>query len=173
MVVTRCDLPTSTAIESEMVQRAFFTDSYRVPLRRADASVVDIFIAIFGHHPVWLKSVLLVRHRVGALFGLRAARASQILGPAKAESYRVGQDIGRWPIHFLGESELVAGTNDKHLDFRVSVLRHGSGEAAFATISTVCRTHNGFGNAYLRLIAPFHSWGVQYLLSRASQAGRL
>jgi Protein of unknown function (DUF2867) len=173
MDVTRCDLPINTAIDIELIRHAFFTDSYRVPLRRADASVVDIFFAVFGHHPVWLKSVLLIRHRVGALIGLRAARTSQIWGPAKAENYRVGQDIGRWPIHFLGDSELVAGTNDKHLDFRVSVLRHGSSEAAFATISTVCRTHNGFGDGYLRLIAPCHSWGVQYLLSRASQAGRL
>jgi len=99
IAVTRCDLPTSTAIDGELIQHAFFTDSYRVPLRDADASVFDIFFAVFGHHPVWLKTVLLVRHRVGALFGLRASRTSQILGPAKAESYRVGQDIGRWPIH--------------------------------------------------------------------------
>ena len=173
MAVTRCDLPTDTAIDRELIQHAYFTDSYRVPLQRADAPVVDIFFAVFGHHPAWLKAVLLERHRLGALFGLRAARVSQILSPAKASSYRVGQHIGPWPIHFLGESELVAGANDKHLDFRVSVLMHSSNQAAFATISTVCRTHNWFGKLYLRVIAPFHSWGVQFLLSKASRAGRL
>lgn len=173
MAVSRCDLPLSTAIDGELIRHAYFTDSYRVPLRRTDASVVDIFFAIFGHHPAWMKALLLARHRLGALVGLRAARASQIISPAKAENYRVGQDIGRWPIHFLGDNELVAGTDGRHLDFRVSVLKDGSSEAPFATLSTVCRTHNGFGRAYLRLIVPFHRWGVQYLLSRASQNGWL
>jgi hypothetical protein len=82
MVVTRCDLPTDTAIDPELIRYAFFTDSYRVRLRRANASVVDIFFAVFGHHPAWLKAVLLARHRVGALIGLRAARTSQILNPS-------------------------------------------------------------------------------------------
>jgi hypothetical protein len=173
MGVTRCDLPAHTAVERELIDHAFFTDSYRVPLARTDMSVVDIFFAVFGHHPAWLKAILLARHRAGALIGLRAAPASQILAPTQAASYRPGQHIGPWPIHFLGEGELVAGTNDKHLDFRVSVLRHGSGHGEFAIISTVCRTHNRFGEAYLRLIAPLHRWGVRYLLSRAIQAGRL
>jgi hypothetical protein len=123
MAVTPCSLPTDTAIDRELIQNAFFADSYRVPLHRSDATVVDIFFAAFGHHPAWLKAALLARHRIGALFGLRAARASQILSPAKAASYQVGQPIGPWPLHFLSDSELIAGVNDKHLDFRVSVQR--------------------------------------------------
>jgi hypothetical protein len=173
MGVIRCDLPAYTAVEPKLIQQAFFSDSYRVPLARRDASVVDIFFAVFGHHPAWLKAILLARHRAGALFGLRAARTAQILAPARAAGYRPGQHIGPWPIHFLGERELVAGANDKHLDFRVSVLKQIGEQGDSAIISTVCRAHNGFGKLYLRLIAPFHSWGVRLILSRAIRAGRL
>jgi hypothetical protein len=173
MIVAPCVLPANTAIDRELVEGACFTDSYRVPLIHSDASVVDIFFAVFGHHPVWLKAILLVRHRVGAWFGLKAASTAEVMSPSRAMSYREGQNIGPWPIYFLDESELVAGRDNKHLDFRLSVLRQGNGPTASAVISTVCRAHNLFGRVYLVVIAPFHKWGVQHLLSKAAQVGRL
>ena len=173
MSVAPCTLPANSALDRELVEGAFFTDSYRVALTHGDPGVVDIFFAVFGHHPVWLKAILLLRHRAGAWFGLKAATDAQVCNPARAQAYQVGQDIGPWPIYFLGEGELIAGRDNRHLDFRVSVLKGGTGQAAFAVVSTVCRTHNWFGRLYLRIIAPFHKWGVQRLLSRAAHAGRL
>lgn len=173
MCVTKCHLPATTAIDSAMLQGSFYADAYCVPLVRGELSVADIFIAVFGHYPGWIKALLLARLRLGALFGLRAAHTSDLLQPIQASSYCVGQKIGRWPIHHLSERELVAGINDRHLDFRVSVLRHESAQGTFAMISTVCRTHNWFGRLYLRIITPFHSWGVRHLMSRASRARRL
>jgi Protein of unknown function (DUF2867) len=172
MTVVPCELPANTMLDRELVDSAFFTDSYRVPLRH-DASVVDIFFAVFGHHPVWLKAILLIRHRVGAWFGLKAASAAQIVSPTRVASYRVGENIGPWPIYFLGEGELVAGRDNKHLDFRLSVLKQRTDQAVYAVVSTVCRTHNWFGRMYLLLIAPFHKWGLQRLLFRAARTGRL
>jgi hypothetical protein len=173
MTVAPCTLPSNTVLDRELVESAFFTDSYRVALRHGDASVVDIFFAIFGHHPAWLKAILLVRHRVGSWFGLKAASTAEVMNPTRTVSYRVGENIGPWPIYFLGETELVAGRDNKHLDFRLSVLKQGVDQSAYAVVSTVCRPHNWFGRVYLLLIAPFHKWGVQRLLSRAAQAGRL
>ena len=173
MSVATCPLPAHSALDRELVKSAFFTDSYRIALTQGDPDVIDIFFAVFGHHPAWLKAILLLRHRVGAWFGLQAASTAQIWNPARAQAYQVGQDIGPWPIYFLGEGELIAGRDNKHLDFRVSVLKGGAGQDAFAVVSTVCRTHNGFGRLYLRLIIPLHKWGVQRLMSRAAQAGRL
>ena len=173
MTVVPCAVPEDTALERQFVEAAFFADSYRVPLVHDGASVVDIFFAVFGHHPTWLKAVLVARHRVGSWFGLKAASTAEVLHPTKAASYRVGENIGPWPIYFLSERELIAGRDNKHLDFRLSVLKQGTGQAACAIVSTVCRTHNWFGRLYMLLIAPFHKWGVQRLLYRAAQAGRL
>jgi hypothetical protein len=172
MAVVASQLPANTILDRKLVDGAFFIDSYRVPLKH-DPSVVDIFFAVFGHHPVWLKAILLVRHRVGAWFGLKAASATQVMNPTRAGSYHVGESIGPWPIYFLGEDELVAGRDNKHLDFRLSVLKQHTEQAAYAYVSTVCRAHNCFGRTYLFLVAPFHKWGVQRLLSRAATAGRL
>jgi hypothetical protein len=48
----------------------------------------------------------------------------------------------------------------------------GRGEAS-VIVSTVCSVHNRFGEIYLFFVVPFHRWGVQLLLSRAVDAGRL
>jgi hypothetical protein len=173
MTIAPCTLSTDTALDREFVEGAFFIDSYQVPLTCSSATVVDIFFAVFGHHPMWLKAMLLVRHRTGTLFGLQAASTSEVMSPSRAANYRVGQHIGPWPIYFLGERELVAGRDNRHLDFRMSVLKRGSDQSASAVVTTVCRAHNRFGRMYLRAIAPFHKWGVQRLLRRASEAGRL
>lgn len=173
MNLAACPLPVHTALDRALIENASFSDSYRVAMLRSNASVVDIFFAVFGYHPVWLKTILLVRHRVGAWFGLGAASTAQVLSPIQNETYCAGQNIGPWPIYFLDESELIAGRDNKHLDFRLSVQMHKTGEASFATVSTVCRAHNQFGHMYLRVIAPFHQWGVKRLLARALSAGRL
>lgn len=173
MTVVPCGLPLNTALDRDLIEGAFLTDSYRVRLTRRDASVIDIFFAVFGHHPAWLKAILLIRHRVGAWFGLDAARTAEIVRPTRAATYRVGGTIGPWPIYFLGEGELIAGRDNKHLDFRLSVLKQSTAQDVFAVVSTVCKPHNSFGRIYLRAIEPFHRWGVQRLLSTAVQAGRL
>ena len=57
MNVVPCRLPINTVLERALVESAFFTDSYRVRLSHGEASVVDIFFAVFGHHPTWLKVI--------------------------------------------------------------------------------------------------------------------
>ena len=51
MVTALGTLPVKSSLDRELVEEAFFMDSYRVPLTRGDPSVVDLFFAIFGHHP--------------------------------------------------------------------------------------------------------------------------
>lgn len=172
-VVTPCTLPAGTNLSPEWVDAPYFSDAYRVSLTHPDHSVIDIFFAVFGHHPAWLKAILLMRNRVGAWFGLHAASTEDLLNPRRAKAYRVGQTIGPWPVFFVGENELVAGRDNTHLDFRLSVLKEGSGASACAVVSTVCRPHNRSGRVYISAIAPFHKWGVQWLLRRAARAGRL
>jgi len=81
--------------------------------------------------------------------------------------------VSVWPIFSLSETELVAGRDNKHLDFRISVLKEASGEASSVVVSTVCTVHNAFGKIYLFFVVPIHKWGVRRLLIRAIAAGRL
>ncbi|MEO8247785.1 MAG: DUF2867 domain-containing protein [Burkholderiales bacterium] len=171
--VAECEFPALSALERHLVDTAYFRDSYRATMSRKGASVIEVFHAIFAHHPTWIKVALVIRNRMASLCGLETPTASEIMSPTFKNSYSVGEKIGPWPIFALTPSELVAGRDNKHLDFRLSVLRLTEGSAASVVVSTVCVVHNAFGKVYLFFVVPFHKWGVRSLISRAVTAGRL
>ncbi len=173
MSVVACEVPILSVLDRRLIEDAFFHDSYRAPLSSARAGVVEVFFAIFGHHPKWMKIVLVLRNWLASCFGLDVPTTAEIMRPQVRARYQVGEKIGPWPIFHISETELVAGRNNHHLDFRLSVLKETSGESSSAVISTVCTTHNLFGKVYLVLVTPLHKWGVQRLMSRALARGRL
>lgn len=166
-------VPPDSVLEAERIARADLVDVCAWRLNRSDCSVVDLFFAVLGHHPAPLKALLVIRHRVGAWFGLAAATSAAVLQPRRAARYQPGDTIGPWPLFFLNDRELVAGRDNRHLDFRLSVLKHRTGTAEQVIFSTVCTAHNAFGRWYLRIIGPFHTRGMLWLLRRAVRAGRL
>ncbi len=173
MTVVECDFPISSVIDRRTVETAYFRDSYRAPLNHPDASVTDLFVSIFAHHPMWMKAILMIRNWTVGLFGLEAPTASEILNFSHQTTYAVGDKIGVWPLMALTDTELVAGRDNKHLDFRLSVLKTTEGETANVVVSTICVVHNVFGKIYLFFIVPFHKWGVKRIISNAVAAGRL
>src|SRR3954451_21192159 len=116
MNVIECDVPTSSALSRDLIRSAWFHDSYRVPLARPGLSIVNIFFALFGHTPFWMKALLIARNAIARRFGLEAPTAAEILRPAVCARYRVADKIGPWPIYSIGNDEIVAGRNNKHLD---------------------------------------------------------
>lgn len=173
MVVAVQDFPRSSVIDRHWIDNAWFKDSYRTRLSRPEASVIDIFEAVFGHHPQWMKQVLHMRNALAARAGLDVPPADDIAHFVRKPEYRVGDTIGPWPIFALTDNELVVGRDNSHLDFRLSILKTASGESMDVTISTVCRVHNAFGKVYLLGVIPFHKQGVKWLIRRAVEAGRL
>jgi Protein of unknown function (DUF2867) len=173
MTVVKCETPSTSVLDRSLIEAAYFRDAYSAPVRHTQASVVDIFAAIFAHHPMWMKSILIVRNRLASLCGLDAPTAAEILHQQFKSSYAVGDKIGVWPIYALTKTELVAGRDNKHLDFRLSVLKVTEGDTTNLVVSTICIVHNLFGKIYLFFIVPFHKWGVQWLISKAISAGRL
>jgi hypothetical protein len=171
--VIECDVPSSSALSRDLIRNAHFHDSYRVPLTRPELGIVDIFFALFGHTPLWMKLLLIVRNKVARLFGLEVPTVGEIMKPEVRKAYSVGEKIGPWPIFFIGENEIVAGRNNKHMDFRLSVLKAMDGDAMSVIVSTICTVHNAFGKIYLFFIVPLHRIGVQSLLSNAVVTKRI
>jgi hypothetical protein len=100
------------------------------------------------------------------IFGVKTSR--QI----REELDREGCDrINFFRVRSVTENELIMGENDKHLDFRVSVLLRpregGTGDEIVAT--TVAHSHNLLGRSYLALVVPFHRMIVQSNLRRAAK----
>lgn len=119
----------------------------------------------------WVHGLMRVRDAMVAGLGLKTASQLQAAGVVPDAPPRVG-------IFRLYESsphELLLGEDDRHLDFRVSVLRRrradGDTPVDTLTVSTVVDCHNRVGRTYIALIAPFHRAVVRSMLRRAARAG--
>ena len=88
-----------------------------------------------------------MRNRIVAPFGLKSSGAEE---PAP------GGMIGMFPVLSETPQRLVAGFNDRHLDFRVVVDVASVGPAQQVTLTTLVLTHNLLGRTYLAVILPFH-----------------
>jgi len=128
MNVVESDVPSGSMLSRDVIGHAHFRDSYRAPLSRRDLGIVDIFFAIFAHHPLWMKLLLIVRNKVASLAGLDAPTASEILHAEIKDRYVIGEKIGVWPIFALSEDEVVAGRNNKHMDFGAKSARRRQNE---------------------------------------------
>jgi hypothetical protein len=173
MPVMECDVPAGSALGRDIIRNAHFHDSYRAPLARPELGIVDVFFALFGHTPRWMKLLLIVRNAAARLAGLETPTVAEIMKPTVRDQYGVGDKIGPWPIFFIGDDEIIAGRDNKHLDFRLSVLKAMDGDAASVVVSTICTVHNLFGKIYLFFIVPFHRHGVRSLISNAVAAKRI
>ena len=117
---------------------------------------------IVGHQPAWVDRLTQVRDAIVACFGLKTARHLATLAGKEKD-----QRVGIFRIYSRSDTEIVLGEDDRHLDFRVSVLR-GAHEV---TVTTVVHCHNLLGRTYLFVIAPFHRLVVKASLRRAAKLG--
>ena len=99
-------------------------------------------------------------------FGLKTAAALR-----KSEAGR----IGIFKVYTSHEHEIILGEDDKHLDFRVSVLQRDRSAEREGTpcvvVSTVVHCNNRLGRIYIRVIKPFHRCVVKALLHEAALRG--
>ena len=152
--MTRSVFETSLPAESILHSRIAATDfldcyavQCSVPVRQAAETITNF--------PRWAGALLLLRKVITAPFGLSND------GPSAADK------IGPFPVEIETPNELVAGFNDKHLDFRVSVIsRDGK-----VYLATWVHTHNVGGRIYLSCILPFHILIARNALNRVA-AGR-
>lgn len=166
---TEGPIPLESVLDRRAVASAWFSDSYQADLGTLARSPPDLFQALLGHNPRWVTKLLILRNRFAARAGLDVAPDAIIRSFERKPDYAVGDTIGPWPIFYVSETELIAGRDNHHLDFRFSVLKLGPTVA----FSTLCNVHNRFGKIYLFFVAPFHRLGMRYLLRRAIAAGRL
>ena len=75
--------------------------------------------------------------------------------------------FGIFPLISQFPGKVVLGLDDRHLDFRVlvEVRDLGSGRQEVAA-TTIVKTHNWLGRAYLVIIMPFHRIVVPAMLAQ-------
>lgn len=155
---------------ADVYKRVHLADAFaiRLPLG-ASRDPDELARFIFSSQPPWIGALTHVRDMIAARLGLKTAKHLATL----ASGARAGR-VGIFKVYSTNDTEIVLGEDDKHLDFRLSILCASEPASKIApqlTLSTVVHCHNLLGRAYLLVIAPFHRIVVKASLRRAAHIG--
>src|SRR5262245_29844870 len=162
-------LPPESAI-AKAYASTNLADAYSIELPTGASTNPELLARfIFDNQAPWISSLIAVRDTLVAGFGLKTAKH---LASLNAENG--ARRLSIFKIYSTSPTEVVLGEDDKHLDFRLSVLCSGQSSPAakrHLTLSTVVHCHNRLGRLYILLIAPFHRLVVQSSLRSAARSG--
>ncbi|SFJ19969.1 DUF2867 domain-containing protein [Celeribacter neptunius] len=126
-----------------------FIDGYAVESLLSPREAADIGLTM----PGWADALLRLRNTLVKPLGL------------KTESTDTG-DGAIFPVEYEGADELILGTDDRHLNFRIC-LRQDAGRVHMATW---VHRNNVLGRAYLMLVMPFHRLITRDAMRRIARA---
>ena len=126
-----------------------FLDCFVVDAKTSPRRAAEIITRFPGFAGFMLK----IREVVTRPFGLLAT------GPDAPDK------VGPFPVEHETDRELIAGFDDKHLDFRVSVYS----QRGKVYLATWVHRHNLGGHLYLTAILPFHIWIARDALARVAR----
>lgn len=162
-------LPAQSAVAG-LYESTSLADAFAIRLPSGTAAEPDVLWRfVMSHQPAWIRWLTNIRDAVVACFGLKTARRLAALGDQVD-----GDRIAFFKVYSRSESEIVLGEDDRHLDFRLSVLRSPDTSPTLGgrlTVSTVVHCHNLLGRTYIGVIAPVHRLVVKASLRRAAQIG--
>lgn len=152
-------IPEESLILNDFDKINYF-DTYKIQTTSNDYTVDKITTDIFKV-PKWIISLMQLRNILVKTFGLKTGDKNDI----KLEPY---YPIGSKAVYFTvinrNENEIVMAENDKHLNFRTSVMLEKTAVNNIVYLSTIVKFNNSFGKLYFLLIKPFHRIIVKSLL---------
>ena len=144
---------------------AEFSDAYRLVIDEPDIDAITAARRVMERAPGWIRGLMSMRNRIVALWGLKSAQLA--LHERQDESARVGA----FPVISRASERVVLGFDDKHLDFRIVVdVAKVDASHSRITATTLVRTRNLLGRAYLAIVLPFHRIIVRTMLYQAARA---
>ena len=139
---------------------AQFIDAYSIVIVDAALDARRAAEKMLARGPRWIAALLALRNYLVTPFGLKTSAPSEVAA---------SDLVGIFPIVSQTPDRLVAGLNDRHLDFRVVVDVAACGHGQRVTATTLVRTHNLLGRIYLAIILPFHRLVVRAMLRQVAE----
>jgi hypothetical protein len=153
----RVDEVTPNVDPGALLAGAQFIDAFRIATTDAGLDARHAAEAMVTRQARWIDGLIALRNLLVAPFGLKTSGAAE----------GVARDmVGIFPVVSQTPERLVAGFNDKHLDFRLVVDVTPAGPGRNVTATTLVLTHNWLGRAYLAVILPFHRLIVPAMLRK-------
>jgi hypothetical protein len=150
---------TPTVDADALLAGAQFADAFRIEIDDRELDARRAAERMMARQPRWAEALVSLRNFLVAPLGLKTSGAT----PTAPRDM-----IGIFPVVSQTPDRLVAGFNDKHLDFRVVVDVTPPTGVRQITATTLVLTHNRLGRTYLAIILPFHRRIVPALLRQVA-----
>ncbi|MEW5956911.1 MAG: DUF2867 domain-containing protein [Chloroflexota bacterium] len=151
------NLPVNTLITKDMASVDYY-DSYMVK-KKTDDSIDEITRKILTL-PSWIKIALRIRYfLIVKPFGLTTGRFDETTKRSEVNSEPV-------PVIEKNKNEIVMGSDDKHLYYRISVMKKEIEQGSEIYLNTVVRFNNIWGRLYFLPVKLGHKLVVKSLLKR-------
>ena len=142
---------------------AQFIDAFRAEIGATPLSAREACTRMMLHGPRWVDALTRLRNILVKPLGLKTS------GEGAPAPHGM---IGLFPVLSETPERLIAGFDDYHLDFRVVIDVAGNAADRRVTLTTLVRTNNLLGRAYLTLITPFHKLVARSLIADIVQPAR-
>ena len=167
MQITKTSLPKNSLLYKDTYN---YIDCFQGFIKDIDNKITPLAIlkAFFNSSPKWIEVLFAIRNNIVRVFGLKTAKKNKnkqdILANLKGKP---NEQIGLFKIFEATDQEIIMGEDDKHLNFRVSLLMNQSETEPTnksITVSTTVYFNNWFGKLYFLPVKPFHKLIVPTIL---------
>ena len=169
MTITKTELPENSLLKTDNVTYDYI-DSFQGQFidKFQKIGTTEIGKSFFSSGPKWIDKLFAFRNKLVGLFGLKTSGKitdrQKMLDNFKCEK---GEQIGLFKVFDKTADEIILGEDDKHLNFRVSLLIDKQNENKTdknLIISTTVKFNNWFGRLYFLPVRPFHKLIVPAML---------
>ena len=126
-----------------------YCDIYQIH-KKTEKNAEDISKEIL-QMPEWVSILMKLRNRIVSVFGLKTDKNTE-----KRDTF--------FAVIEKNENEIIMGEIDKHLDFRLSILKNDIENTI--SLTTAVHFNNKWGNIYFFIIKPFHKIILKTTLRR-------
>jgi hypothetical protein len=164
--VRKVDLPAGTLV-AQAFPRLDYADCYCVPLPAGAPNDLDAMARVaLGGTPHWITLLMRLRDQIVGPFGLKTS--TQVARRTGNNGrLQIGDQLGIFKVFDRTDNELLLGEDDRHLDFRLSVLVRNATDTDWAFVSTVVRFNNFIGRMYFLPVRQFHKLIVPAMMRNA------
>ena len=165
-----CRRPPDSII-GESFSKTDYADTYKVPVYNCQDYSIDYLTALFfTSMPLWINGLMSLRNSLVKLWGLRGANVRHLNEPDRSIHYEIGSKAVLFRVHDRNDVEIVLAENDKHLNFRTSLLvvRGNDKKQGYLYCTTIVHYNNIFGKLYFFPVKPFHQLIIKAMLKIVS-----
>ena len=157
------DLPQRSVLKP-LYAKAGFADAFAIDLpSNATGDAERLAAHMLMGQARWVGWLIALRDTLVAGFGLKTS--SELRDDVATDR------IDFFRVYDRRRHEIILGEDDRHLDFRLSVLVEESALCRRLVATTVVTFNHLGGRAYIAGIAPFHRLIVKSSLRRAERSG--